>query len=217
MDIVLKLAALVIDLVILAGILLALREFARLLRSCRSVLIDIASFTRASVLVNGRILEELKKLTSDQSPVGSVVEFYIITDGVRKKVEGTMDLSVVQNHELEFSITDKKGNPAKVDGIPVIENGAADLCDIVPNADGRGASLKPKGPMGLVTGQVTADADLGDGVETIRGTFSFNLVAGKASNIGIQVKSSTDQVEEAPAPPEEAPATGEGEAKSLKR
>lgn len=87
------------------------------------------------------------------------------------------------------AFTDKKGNPAKVDGLPVWASSDETVLHPVLNADGTLSSVETVGPSPLdgngvpiparIT--VTADADLGTGVQTITGVSEDVIVT-----LGIQ-------------------------------
>jgi hypothetical protein len=83
-----------------------------------------------------------------------------------------------QNYpNVQLSITNAKGQPAKVDGVPVWATSDATQLTVTPSADGMNAVIDTVGPSpvaadGTVTTAritVSADADLGAGVNTITG------------------------------------------------
>lgn len=82
-----------------------------------------------------------------------------------------------------LTITDKDGNPAKVDGIPIWASSDETVLHPVPNADGMGGTVETVGP-GTARISIQADADLGAGISTITGVSEDVVVtigAGPAS------------------------------------
>ena len=88
------------------------------------------------------------------------------------------------------SFTDAKGKPARVDGIPVWASDNDDAATVVAADDGMSATVTP----GTLTGPepwtanitVTADADLGEGVQPIIGTGSVTVTGGTAAVVEIK-------------------------------
>lgn len=156
------------------------------------VFLTIFSYVTWSILYKMvRLLRRIKKtlfniehlLTPEEA---SVIEFYLQDENGRLiKVETMQDLKVTENRKALLTITDKKGNPAKVDGAPVWESSAPELLVIEPMEDGLTAVLKPVGPLGNVSVQVKADADLGEGVKPVTGQMDLNLVAGDAEILSL--------------------------------
>ena len=87
---------------------------------------------------------------------------------------------------FRLKITDKHGNPAKVDGAPVWAISDPGLLTIAQDDDGMAGAIGGAGPIGVGQLTVTADADLGDGVKTITGTADIEVVAGEASDLAIE-------------------------------
>lgn len=67
-----------------------------------------------------------------------------------------------------LTITDSRGNPATVDGVPVWATSDATVLTVTPAADGMSFDVNTVAP-GTARLTVTADADLGSGVSTITG------------------------------------------------
>lgn len=65
-------------------------------------------------------------------------------------------------------ITNSKGQPAPVDGIPVWASSDSTVLAVTPAADGMSAVVDTVAP-GTARVTVTADADLGPGVTTLTG------------------------------------------------
>jgi hypothetical protein len=81
---------------------------------------------------------------------------------------------------VSISPVDAKGNPAKVEGAPVWAFSDPTQCEVVPSADGMSAVLSPLGPLGTGQLNVTADADLGEGVKPISGLLEVETIGGEA-------------------------------------
>lgn len=87
---------------------------------------------------------------------------------------------------LSIAPVDAKGNPAPIDGIPAWTTADFRLLDLIPSADGLSVQVRPVGPLAAgVQVTVTADADLGEGVETLIGMIEVDIVGGKAVALGI--------------------------------
>lgn len=78
------------------------------------------------------------------------------------------------------SYVDAKGNPAQVQGAPVWASDNEAVVTVAASDDGFSAVVTPAGPLGTAQISVTADADLGDGVESLVTLGSVEVIAGKA-------------------------------------
>lgn len=78
------------------------------------------------------------------------------------------------------------GKAAQLDGIPKWEivNGAS---TVEPAADGLSCYLISSDVPGDTVVSVSADADLGDGVENIADTITLHVLGAKAQNLGLLV------------------------------
>ena len=112
--------------------------------------------------------------------ITSAIEFFVNN----RKVE-TMNLKVTQNLPVSIQIKDKFGNAAAVDGVPSWSSTDTSLCDIEAAQDGMSALVKPKGPLGSCGIQVSADADLGEGVKSILGELEVTFLPGDAETISV--------------------------------
>lgn len=88
-------------------------------------------------------------------------------------------LKADQKVSVSIQPVDKFGNPATVDGAPVWVD-ATGQTNVVASDDGLTAVITPNGAVGTTQINVTADADLGDGVVTIAGVLDLEVVAGSA-------------------------------------
>lgn len=75
---------------------------------------------------------------------------------------------------------DAKGNAAQVQGAPVWASDNEAVATVAASDDGMSAVVTPVGPLGSAQISVTADADLGDGVENVVALGTVEVIAGKA-------------------------------------
>lgn len=109
----------------------------------------------------------------------SVIEFYTLVNNQLTKVE-QMNLKIDQSLPLSIQIKDAGGNAAQVDGAPAWSLTNPAMGELTVAEDGMSASLVPAGLLGAFKVQVSADADLGEGVETILGELDIVTIAGTA-------------------------------------
>lgn len=106
-----------------------------------------------------------------------------------------------------ISFVNKKGNPAAIDGDPQVVSSNEEVAagSITKNEDGSYKLTVKAGIPGTARVTITADADLGEGVQQIAGSEDFDVVAGSA----ISVKFGTPEIveQETPAPNEGGGAT----------
>ncbi len=96
------------------------------------------------------------------------------------------DINTDQNYpNVALTITNAKGNPAAVDGIPVWASSDATVLAVTPSDDGMSAVVDTVAP-GTARITVTADADLGPGTTTITGVSEdVNVTLGPSSQASI--------------------------------
>jgi hypothetical protein len=94
------------------------------------------------------------------------------------------DITATQQFTATIKITNRKGGPAQVDGIPTwaVENPT--VASITPAADGLSALIVAQG-VGTSKYNVNADADLGAGVVPIIGEGTVNVSPGVATTISL--------------------------------
>lgn len=114
----------------------------------------------------------------------SAIEFYVTISGQRRKVV-QMFIKTSEQLPLSISIVDMFGNPAKVDGAPVWALTDVDAATVEVAEDGMSAVVKPTGKAASLKVQVSADADLGEGVKTLLGELDLDIVSGEAVSISI--------------------------------
>jgi hypothetical protein len=94
---------------------------------------------------------------------------------------------------LPLVVLSKKGNPTSVEaGTVVFASSDPAILEVTDNGDGT-AKVKAVGPVGTAQVQVSADADLGEGVKTVTGVADVEVVAGEAAVINISFGAPTTQ------------------------
>lgn len=96
-----------------------------------------------------------------------------------------MIITATQEVDLAIKPLDARGNPAQVDGRPEWESSDPNIIEVLPAADGLSCIARAKSSIGHALVSVTADADLGAGVQNITGTIEFDVAAGRAVSLEI--------------------------------
>jgi len=133
----------------------------------------------AELVKIGKTLKRIE-LILGPTELGSSVEFYQKIGGEWKLLGGKMFLKGDQMVPLSVKFVDKFGNDAKVDGAPAWALTDDSLGVLEVAADGMGATLKAKGLTGVMKVQVSADADLGEGVKAIMGELDVEILPAEA-------------------------------------
>lgn len=94
-------------------------------------------------------------------------------------------LTSSQQQNLSVVFTDRKGNPAPVDGVPSWGVDNPNVLALTPSPDGLSCLVAAVGPLGNARVSIQADADLGAGVEAVAGVYDVEVVAGKAAAVQI--------------------------------
>jgi hypothetical protein len=94
-------------------------------------------------------------------------------------------LTDIQKVTLSISPKSAAGNPAPVDGVPSWSVSDASVASIVVSENGLSAEVVTTGALGTVQVVVDADADLGEGVETITGVLDIEVKASAAVTLDI--------------------------------
>ena len=92
-------------------------------------------------------------------------------------------LVLPNDHKVTASIqpVDAKGNPATIDGLAAWSSSSTAIVTVTNvSADSLSADVVPGTALGTAQINVTADADLGSGVQTINGVLDVQVVAGQA-------------------------------------
>lgn len=106
----------------------------------------------------------------------------------RLSITGDLQMLLLTNGQkvtLSIAPLDAFGQAARIDGLPAWNVSDGALATITPAEDGMSAVLEPLGPVGLLQVQVTADADLGEGIKSLSGTLDVQVEAGEAVTLGI--------------------------------
>lgn len=140
----------------------------------------------AMAVVDGNILQVVNEIKAGSNPVApaSVIEFYALIDGTKRKVT-SMFLAADKKLPLSLEIKDAAGNPAKVDGIPQFALSDESAGSLEVAADGMSALFTPSGKAVAFKIQAKADADLGEGVKEIVGELDVEVLSGEAVFVGI--------------------------------
>lgn len=104
----------------------------------------------------------------------------------------TLILTDSQQVDLSIDPRDKKNKPAKVDGAPVWASSNEAVITVTAAADGMSATVVAGEP-GDAQVNVSADADLGDGVTTLTGTLDVTVTAGAATTLAVNAGAPTEQ------------------------
>jgi len=147
----------------------------------------------------------------------SLVQINVYVDGVKKKtktkvklrwrvgpvseqslvgplgVRSMLQLTNTQQCPIEVSGVDKKGNPAELDSV-VFTSSDPSVATVEADPADQDKALIKAVATGTAQINVTADADLGDGVSELTGTLDVTVVAGQAVGFAIN----TGTVEEQP-------------------
>lgn len=94
----------------------------------------------------------------------------------------------------------KHGKPAKVDGAPVWSSTTSDVIEIDQDADGMSATIHAVGE-GEAVLQITADADLGEGVKPLVAQRNIQVLPGDAVDVQLEFDAPVDDDDSPPAPP----------------
>ena len=111
--------------------------------------------------------------------------------------EGTLvmltQLTDSQKCLFSVAIVDKHDNPAPIDGKPTWEVLGDALVTLEVSDDGLSCEAVAVGTLGNTQIQVSADADLGEGVQAITGTMDITIVGGAAAKVVISAGTPEEQ------------------------
>lgn len=105
-----------------------------------------------------------------------------------------LQLTNTQQATLSISAVDRKGKPASVDSIVFTSSDESVATVAADPSDASKATLKAVNA-GTAQINVSADADLGDGVNTLTGTLDVTVVAGQAIALAIGTGTPEEQPE----------------------
>lgn len=105
-----------------------------------------------------------------------------------KEKQKMVEITITNEQKIKVTLkpVTMGGKPAVLDGIPKWEviNGAS---TIVPSADGLSCELISSDAPGDSVFAVSADADLGSGVQTIADSITLHVQGAQAANLGLVV------------------------------
>lgn len=90
-------------------------------------------------------------------------------------------LQDIQKVKLTINPVSAAGNPAPVDGVPAWATSDELIATVAPAEDGLSAYVVATGPVGVAQVSVKVDADLGEGLREIIGTFDVEVIASEAA------------------------------------
>lgn len=103
----------------------------------------------------------------------------------KKGHEMALILTDIQKVTLSISPRSAVGNPAPVDGVPVWQVSDSSVLEVTTAEDGFSAVAVTTGKLGVCQVSVSADADIGEGVQTITGVLDVEVKASAAVNLDI--------------------------------
>lgn len=92
-------------------------------------------------------------------------------------------------------IKSKKGNPARIDGVPIWMTDNPAVLALTPSEDGMSCRVDAVGPIGAAKLSIKVDADLGDGFKYRTKVIDFSVVAGEAVEFDVDISESREQEE----------------------
>jgi len=103
-----------------------------------------------------------------------------------------LQLTDTQQVRISIAPVDKKGAPAEVQSV-AFSSSDSGVASVTQDPADEKAALVVAGLPGTCQIQVTADADLGNGVTTITGTLDLTVVGGEAVALGINAGAPEEQ------------------------
>ncbi len=96
-------------------------------------------------------------------------------------------LIITDSQEVDLAIKPltRKGHPAQVDGVPAWSTSDPAIATVTPAADGLSCVIKAADNIGPVQISVTADADLGEGVQNLTGVLDLEVIGGAAATLSV--------------------------------
>lgn len=144
---------------------------------------------KINVVVNGETQHPKKKpKVTLVWAIGPISEQPSI--GTNRRTSTMLQLTNTQQCALSVSGVDKKGNPAGLDSIAYSSSDPSVATVTQDTADSSKALVKAVAA-GTVQINVSADADLGDGVSTLSGVLDITVVAGQA--VGFVINTGTPE------------------------
>ncbi len=140
---------------------------------------------------SGRLVPHIGPVRDTKPPVAKTPQY-------RKfPLYGVPIMAVTMDTDQQFPVTiqivDRKGKPAATDGVPVWLSDNTDVLALAPSADGLTCDVMAVGIPGTAKVQVTADADLGSGVEALVGVLDVSVTPAPAVAITMTPGTVVDQ------------------------
>ena len=165
-------------------------RFGQLFKQTLSMEAELLMLRFESGQVNGKLDRVLAAVT----PLPAArITFNVMLEG--HTIEGATKVKITDTQKFTASIqpVDAKGNPAAVQDGSIQWSGPGFL-SLAPSSDGLSCDVVASGPLGSGQVEVSADADLGDGVVTIGGGLEVEVVAGRAVSLAINTGAPVEQV-----------------------
>ncbi len=124
---------------------------------------------------------------------------WTVVSPVTGEVIFMFQLGSSQQTRVSVQFRDRRGNEARIDGIPEWMTDNSDVLALEPAEDGRSCLVKAVGPLGVGRLTLSADGDVGTGTRPIIGTVEIEVTAGDATVVQL-----------VPGVPEEQPEEGTG-------
>lgn len=134
-----------------------------------------------------RDLHAIRKFLEAKGSTIAVALHITFTRPDGRKEEDMIQITDVQKVKARLSPIDAAGNPAQVQAGSVSwASSDPAILSVTPNpADEMEAEVVAIGPLGSAQVQVSADADLGDGVKSINGIGDVQVIASEATTVGL--------------------------------
>lgn len=123
-----------------------------------------------------------------ENPGATSIELAISIDGVLQEGDKVFLPAGKKATVAIKSIKDKYGNEASIDGKPAFALSNEALGGLEVAEDGKSAVFTSNGLMGSLKVQVSADADLGEGVKSILAEGDIEVLAGEAEVIELDIQ-----------------------------
>lgn len=162
------------------------------------IMIVVVAFAWEMIKRQDQILFQQYKILALLKPAGRAarIEFFAFIDGKKIRIRDMKQIRVDQTIQCSVEFTDKKGNPAKVDGVPKWGVSDEKLASLAVADDGMSCVVTPLGEAGSVKLLLNADADLGEGVKEITGESEEIVIVGlEASQVALKLGEPVDQPE----------------------
>lgn len=139
------------------------------------------------------LIPVLGPVREQDTPARPTPQYRTPWPSIKGELLAMFTLTDTQQVSLSVVFTDKKGQPAKVDGVPewLVDN--PNVLALKPATDGLSCVVSAVGPLGTATVSLKADADLGTGVTSITGSFGVEVTGGAATGVTITPGTPTEQ------------------------